>query len=106
MSASRSFGAAGFSILARLSFAPLAAQNREVECTDTPPTHVHDYAPEYREWDPGRCIPVIQEPPTGGVISTRALRHKPQKAARKEFDRGVQAWRKAMLALGALSQAV
>jgi tetratricopeptide (TPR) repeat protein len=37
---------------------------------------------------------VIQERPTAAVISKRALTHKPPKEARKEFDRGVQSWRK------------
>jgi hypothetical protein len=36
----------------------------------------------------------LQHHPAGGVVSARALAHTPPAKARKQFDRGVQAWHK------------
>jgi len=44
--------------------------------------------------DQNQCDPETPpRPAVTGMISARALAHKPSRAAVKEFDRGVQAWR-------------
>ena len=51
--------------------------------------------PERGEWRLDSCAPPDQQRHSAaGSISARALAHKTPKAARAEFDRGVQAWRK------------
>src|SRR5215467_6999331 len=76
---------------------PLWGQSSSANCS-TPPTHPIDrngnVLPEYRERDPGRCPPAIEARTPTGTTSIHALAHRPPKSARKEFDRGIQAWRK------------
>ncbi len=91
---------------------PGGAQAPNKACDGTPPEHWVDrngnVLPEYREWDPGQCGPSATPHPlplTG--VSTQTL-HKPSKQARKEFDRGIHAWRRGWSeeALQHLSEAV
>jgi tetratricopeptide (TPR) repeat protein len=85
-------------LIAWLFSVPLRGQSRNPGCDGTAPTHVigrdGNVLPEYREWDPGPCPPDVPRPTSTGTISARALAHKPLKNARREYDRGVQAWRK------------
>jgi len=90
---------AGLSIAAGLWCGPLRAQ-QVFQCSgSTPPEHQLDrngnVLPEARDWDPdAECMAVNSRRVSSGVISAQALAHKPGKAARKEFDQGVQAWGK------------
>ena len=92
--------ATGLCIVIWFSCAPVGAQAPDTKCDDTFPAHALDWngntLPEYRDFDPGGCAPAIKERPSAGIISAHALAHKPLKAARKEFDRGVQARREGL----------
>jgi tetratricopeptide (TPR) repeat protein len=99
MQTSTRLAAVGLSILVVCwSHAPLRAQQPRAECNQTPPEHKVDrngnVLPEYREWDWNQCPPVVQHSASAASVSVQSLRHKPANPARKEFDRGVQAWRR------------
>jgi tetratricopeptide (TPR) repeat protein len=73
------------------------AQNQECEAATIDATI---FAPEHREpdyksLDPAGCIEIAPKRPlAAGVVSARALAHKPSKSARNEYDRGVRAQQK------------
>jgi Flp pilus assembly protein TadD len=74
---------------AGLLCAPLRAQDRSADCAIVP-----SFKAEIPPEDQDPCDP--ETPPrlrATGMVSARALAHKPSRAAVKEFDRGVQAWR-------------
>jgi Flp pilus assembly protein TadD len=74
---------------AGLLCAPLRAQDRNGDCPIVP-----SFKAERSLADQNQCDPENpQRPLSAGLISARALAHKPSRAAVKEFDRGVQAWR-------------
>jgi tetratricopeptide (TPR) repeat protein len=73
-------------VIACLSLTAVWAQNPAAECGDTPPEKAHCVV--------GQCPPAVQGQLAPGVVSAHALAHKPPKAARRELDRGLQAWRK------------
>jgi tetratricopeptide (TPR) repeat protein len=87
---------AGLVLVACCGPRPGRAQASDSECIDTPPEHQLDQdgkvLPQYREWK--QCMPAPpQRRQSTGMVTARALAHKPTKAARREFDRGVRAWR-------------
>jgi tetratricopeptide (TPR) repeat protein len=73
-------------IAACLSLTAVWAQNPGAECGDA--------LPENAYYVVGQCPPAAQVHLAPGVVSAQALAHKPPKAARKELDRGLQAWHK------------
>jgi tetratricopeptide (TPR) repeat protein len=73
-------------LVACLSLTAVWAQNPDAECGDALPENAHYVA--------GQCAPAVQVHLAPGVVSAQALAHKPPKAARRELDRGLQAWRK------------
>ena len=87
----------GIGIVTWLLCAPARAQGPGNKCNDTPPAHALDWngnlLPEFRDFDPGACPSATKGSPPAGTVSAHALAHKPTKAARKEFDRGIQAQR-------------
>lgn len=78
--------AGGPFLVACLSLTALWAQNPNAECGDALPEDAHYVV--------GQCTPAVQVHVEPGVVSAQALAHKPPKAARRELDRGLQAWRK------------
>jgi Flp pilus assembly protein TadD len=74
---------------AGLLCAPLRAQELDANCNIVP-----GFSAEHPLGDQDKCYPEIPpRPAVTGIVSARALAHKPSRAAIKEFDRGVQAWR-------------
>lgn len=71
---------------------PVIAQNPDPACDDAPPAPILERDP--RQLGPATCSPVLLHKSSPEVISLRSLAHKPSKAAVKEFNRGVLAWRK------------
>jgi len=84
---------------------PLWAQDRDPTCGVVPSFRAEH--PQPLE-DQNQCDPETSRPAVAGVVSARALAHKPSRAAAKEFDRGVQAWRRGQteLAVSHLKEAV
>jgi tetratricopeptide (TPR) repeat protein len=80
------FSSPGPFIAACLSLTAVWAQHPDAECGDA--------LPERAEYVVGQCPPAAQVHLAPGVVSAHALAHKPPKAARKELDGGLQAWRK------------
>jgi tetratricopeptide (TPR) repeat protein len=78
--------AGGPFIVACLSLTAVWGQNPDAECGDA--------LPENPRYVVGQCPPSVQVHPTPGVVSAQALAHQPPRAARKELDRGLRAWRK------------
>src|SRR5689334_19927648 len=87
---------AGLALVACCGPRPGRAQATDSECLDTPPAHQLDQdgkvLPQYKDWK--LCTPTpAQRRPSTGIVTAHALAHKPTKPARREFDRGVRAWR-------------
>ena len=69
------------------------AQKWDVECDAATYGAEKRDAPN-RNIDAGACLAPLESRPAPGGISARTLKHKPSKAARTEFDHGVQSWLK------------
>jgi tetratricopeptide (TPR) repeat protein len=78
--------ASGPFLIACLSLTAVWAQNPDAECGDALPERAHYVV--------GQCTPAVPDHLATGVVSAQALAHKPPKAARREFDRGLRDWRK------------
>jgi tetratricopeptide (TPR) repeat protein len=73
-------------VVACLSLTAVWAQNPDAEYGDARPERGHYVV--------GQCAPAGQVRFAPGVVSAQALAHTPPKAARRELDRGLKAWRK------------